>query len=304
MRVYRNDTITVNRYWVGNDIYGQARRATQNRYFSLKVIRLSLVLCCCLAIVIFAIGLITDGYSFPAHKQPIVHLTGGTASLIDDIDAETDIRADPAAQEQSDTSQLFIQGNADKTPAQNTANNTEWYLLLVNKWNRIPDHYEVELTKLSNGQSVDKRIYPALQEMFDTARRNGIYPIATSGYRTAEEQQSLLDKQVAYYKGEGNSAEMAMTRAEARVAVPGTSEHQLGIAVDINADGTRSTGEEVYEWLRQNSYKFGFIRRYSADKAEITGVSNEPWHYRYVGTAAAAEMYAKGICLEEYLLSQ
>lgn len=180
-------------------------------------------------------------------------------------------------------------------------NEKEWYLILVNKWNYVPDDYEVELTELANGQSVDNRIYPALQEMFDTARSDGVYPIVASGYRTAEEQQNLMDQKIADYRAEGYSAKEAITKAEAWVAIPGTSEHQLGIAVDINADGIHSTGDEVYEWLNQNAYKFGFICRYSPEKTDITGVIDEPWHYRYVGIEAATEIQSQGVCLEEYL---
>ena len=62
-----------------------------------------------------------------------------------------------------------------------------------------------------------------------------------------------------------------------------------------------STGEQVYKWLAENSYRFGFIKRYPEDKTEITGIINEPWHYRYVGKKAAAEIYRSGVCLEEYL---
>ena len=190
----------------------------------------------------------------------------------------------------------------DKPPnAPLSTNGTEWYLILVNKWNYVPEDYEVELTELANGQSVDKRIYPALQEMFDTARSNGVYPIVASGYRTAKEQQNLMDQKIADYRAEGCSAKEAMTKAEAWVAIPGTSEHQLGIAADINADGIHSTGDEVYEWLNQNAYKFGFICRYPPEKTEITGVINEPWHYRYVGIEAATEIQNQGVCLEEYL---
>jgi D-alanyl-D-alanine carboxypeptidase len=176
-----------------------------------------------------------------------------------------------------------------------------WCLILVNKWNYIPDDYNVELKKLASGESVDKRIYPALQQLFDAARNDHVYPVAVSGYRTAEKQQRLMDEKIKAYKNEGYSSEEARVKAEAWVAIPGTSEHQLGIAVDINADGIRSTDDEVYEWLDQNAYKFGFIRRYPPDKTEITGVINEPWHYRYVGVKAAAEIKNQGVCLEEYL---
>ena len=89
--------------------------------------------------------------------------------------------------------------------------------------------------------------------------------------------------------------------AEVWVALPGASEHQLGLAADINADGIRSAGYEVYDWLEENSCQYGFIRRYPEEKTEITGVENEPWHYRYVGVEAATDMKNTGLCLEEYL---
>jgi D-alanyl-D-alanine carboxypeptidase len=176
-----------------------------------------------------------------------------------------------------------------------------WNLILVNRWHTIPDDYEVDLTQLSNGQSVDTRIYPSLQAMFDAARADGIYPVVASGYRTAEYQQSLLDEKIKEYKAQGYSAAKAQELAEVSVAVAGTSEHQLGIAVDINADPDQSTDDEVYEWLHKNSYKYGFILRYPSDKTDITGTIYEPWHYRYVGVDAATEIYTQGICLEEYL---
>ena len=194
-------------------------------------------------------------------------------------------------------------GSSDNslTPAINDTSESSWCLILVNKWNYIPDNYEVELTTLQNGESVDKRIYPALQSMLDTARENGIYPIVASGYRTAKRQQQLMDEKTAEYKAQGYTADEAKAKAEAWVAIPGTSEHQLGLGVDINADGIRSTGDQVYEWLEQNCYKFGFIRRYPPDKTDITGVINEPWHYRYVGVTAATQIHEQGICLEEFL---
>ena len=178
----------------------------------------------------------------------------------------------------------------------------DWQLILVNKWNPMPEDYQVELTELSNGQSVDERIYPALQKMFDTARSEGIYPTVASGYRTAEKQQDLMEEKIAEYQAEGLTAREAKRKAKEWVAVPGTSEHQLGLGVDINADGVHSRGKEVYEWLDRNGYKYGFIRRYPQDKTEITGIINEPWHYRYVGTTAAEEIHRQGVCLEEYLL--
>lgn len=83
--------------------------------------------------------------------------------------------------------------------------------------------------------------------------------------------------------------------------IPGTSEHQLGLSVDINADTSKCSSDAVYAWLAENAYKYGFIKRYPSEKVEITGINNEPWHYRYVGTEAAAQMQESGLCLEEYI---
>ncbi|MBP3505648.1 MAG: M15 family metallopeptidase [Lachnospiraceae bacterium] len=176
----------------------------------------------------------------------------------------------------------------------------EWNLIIVNRWNELPEDYSVELTELSNGQKVDSRIYPYLQEMFDAARAEGIYPVVREGYRTAEEQQEILDDKIQTYINQGYSQSRAERTAKEWVALPGTSEHQLGIAVDINADKSKCSNEDVYAWLAENAYKYGFILRYPPGKQEIIGTSYEPWHYRYVGIEAAYEINERGICLEEY----
>lgn len=174
-------------------------------------------------------------------------------------------------------------------------------LLLVNRDNPLPEGYEVELTELSNGQSVATVIYPDLQAMFNDARAQGVNPIVASGYRTPEKQQSLMDEKIASLKEEGLSEEDAAVEAAAWVNPVGYSEHQTGLAVDINADGIQSAGYEVYDWLAQNAWQYGFILRYPEDKTEVTGTEYEPWHYRYVGRELAEEIYNSGLCLEEYL---
>lgn len=190
-------------------------------------------------------------------------------------------------------------GNTHKMPV-----SEEWNMIVVNRWNEIPKNYNVELIALSNGQRVDERIYPYLQEMFDAARREGIYPVVREGYRTAEEQQKTLDDKTREYLKEGYSRRKAEKAAEEWVALPGTSEHQLGIAVDINADRGKCSDEDVYTWLYENAYKYGFILRYPQGKQEITGTEYEPWHYRYVGMEAAREMNGEKMCLEEYVVSR
>lgn len=176
-----------------------------------------------------------------------------------------------------------------------------WLLMLVNRDHPIPEDYVVgDLVELRGGQKVDRRIYPDLQEMFDAARAEGVYPIVGSGFRTREKQQSLMDNKIASYREQGYDSTEAVELAEAWVAVPGTSEHEVGICADINAT-SGSTSDEVYQWLAENAWKYGFILRYPEDKTDVTKTIHEPWHYRYVGREAAAEIQASGLCLEEYL---
>ena len=281
MKEYNND----------NNVY-RYKRCKNTKRHSLS----GFTLYCFFIVITLAIGLYSNNFSFMSDLQPKARFITDRQSG-DHLSIDRRPNALPSTYDLKDTD--FNIGLA--VNAQSAADETTWCLILVNKWNTIPEGYEVELTELSNGQSVDKRIYPALQEMFNNARSHNVYPIVASGYRTEIKQQSLLEKKIADYKAEGCSAKEARTKAETSVAVPGTSEHQLGIAVDINADGVRSTDEEVYDWLDQNSYKFGFVRRYAAGKTEITGVIDEPWHYRYVGVDAAVEIYNRGICVEEYL---
>ena len=144
----------------------------------------------------------------------------------------------------------------------------EWYLIVVNRWNEIPEDYRVELTELSNGQKVDSRIYPYLQEMFDAARKDGIYPVVREGYRTYEEQQKILDDKIKAYINEGYSQSRAERTAKEWVALPGTSEHQLGIAVDINADAGVPMMNSSMDALREAQKAF-------AGEAEKASLKND-----------------------------
>lgn len=180
----------------------------------------------------------------------------------------------------------------------NSASAEDWNLLLVNKWNPLPKDYEVKLKKLPGGEKVDERIYKPLMEMLKAAEEKnlGKTPIVVAGYRTYSDQQKLYDKEVKKYTSEGMSEQEAKKQAGQKVALPGTSEHELGLAVDLNG-----TTYDLFPWLQENCHKYGFIHRYPAGKTEITGTMEEIWHYRYVGKEAAAKIHEQGVCLEEYL---
>ena len=254
------------------------KRVKKEQRPSRRGIRRMFLTCCILAIILLALWQ-TGMLPFPGQTSDPTPPSGITSA-----------EPDPA-QPDTSGSQITEEPTEDKP----------WYLILVNRWHPLPKGYQPQLMTLSNGKQVDERIYPYLQKMFDQARADGVYPIVASAYRTAEKQQSIMEEKIAEYQANGYSAEKAKTEAEKWVAIPGTSEHQLGLAVDINADGVNSAGYEVYDWLDKHAHEYGFIRRFPESKTDITGVANEPWHYRYVGKKVAAEIHDRGICLEEYL---
>lgn len=183
-----------------------------------------------------------------------------------------------------------------------------WKLILVNRWNTVPDNYEngIAFTKLKYDQSIDERIYPELQRMMDDCRAEGLNPKVCSGYRSKEKQQKLFNDKVNEYINQGYSRKKAYSEAEKWVALPGTSEHHLGLAADIVSENyqfldQRQEQTPEQQWLIKNCWKYGFILRYPSNKSELTGIHYEPWHYRYVGKKAALYITKNNLCLEEYL---
>lgn len=179
-------------------------------------------------------------------------------------------------------------------------------LTLVNPWNKLPEDWTVDLVTLSDGHKVDSRCYEALQEMMDACRAAGNSPLICAAYRTEETQQGLYDNKVQRLRDSGMSEEEAKAEAAKTVALPGTSEHQLGLAldiVDVNMQELTEAQEDTatQKWLMANSWRYGFIHRYPSSETDITGIIYEPWHYRYVGKDAAQDIFNRDITLEEYL---
>ena len=179
-------------------------------------------------------------------------------------------------------------------------------LELVNPWNYIREDYEPRLTDIGDGMLFDMRAAQALKEMLEGCSERGGFPSPISTYRTQEYQQELFDNKVKRVIAQGYSADVAPDKAATQVARPGTSEHQLGLAVDIvdeyypELDYSQEwTGTQ--RWLMQHCSEYGFILRYPTQSSEITGIIYEPWHYRYVGKTIAREITERGITLEEYL---
>lgn len=187
-----------------------------------------------------------------------------------------------------------------------------WSLLLANTTHPLPEGYAPELASVGYDfrnieQFVDQRIQEPLLDMLAAAEEDGVYLQVRSAYRSHENQTILFESMKQDYIAQGYTEEEAYAATKRWRNVPGTSEHETGLAADIVAVGYGGSLDESLEeteeakWLYENAADYGFILRYPKDKTDITGTSFEPWHYRYVGVEDARKIMDAGICLEEYL---
>lgn len=185
-------------------------------------------------------------------------------------------------------------------------------IALINPWHSRPEDPNLELKKLSSDYAsgntyISTECYDALIAMLDECNRICPTACVASGYRSKEKQEELFkNKILRVMDSQGVSEEEAAVIAARSVAVPGTSEHQLGLAVDIVDTkywvlDKKQEEMPAQKWLMENSWRFGFILRFPTGKTSVTGIIYEPWHYRYVGEKVAAEIYHAGLTLEEYL---
>lgn len=184
-----------------------------------------------------------------------------------------------------------------------------WYLTLVNFEHPLEKDFKPEeLAEADNGYVADSRIADAAKKMIADARvTENVRIIALSGYRDYNYQQELFDNKVRrLQKEKGCSIDEAEKEAATVVAVPGTSEHQLGLALDlVDARHVKLNESQentaAYQWLYKHCHEYGFIVRYPNGKTDITGIIYEPWHFRYVGIEAATYIMENNLTLEEYL---
>ncbi len=179
-------------------------------------------------------------------------------------------------------------------------------LTLVDREHPIEDDYNVEFTLLGEGQMVDSRCVDDLEAMLEACRRAGGQPVLTASFRTWGAQERVWEEALAALTESGLSPEEAERRLERLVEKPGCSEHQLGLAVDLCEQGSELPQEQqgdtvTLRWLADNAWRYGFILRFPAEKTEVTGMEYRPWHYRYVGREAAAQIRDLGLSLEEYI---
>ncbi len=167
-------------------------------------------------------------------------------------------------------------------------------VLLCNPWHPVPEDYVLTLSSIE-GFQFDSTGRDALQKMMEDCRAEDLSCVINNTYRSKTTQQRMWDQSVQKYMATGMTKEEAEKKTGRDTAIPGHSEHQTGLAVDLN--GSQAT----YDWLGEHCWEYGFILRYPDNKIDITGIIYEPWHFRYVGTELSMELKELNLCMEEYM---
>ena len=203
-----------------------------------------------------------------------------------------------------------VSGNeSEKVQTENvleTLHKSDWNLILVNKQHPIPEDYAFTLGTIKGSMKCDERILGQLGQMMQAARADGVTLVIRSPYRNDTRQEYLFNRKIKNYIKKKMSYLEAFRASAQAVTIPGSSEHQIGLALDIVSD-TYTMLEEGFadtdagKWRADNSYRYGFILRYPKGKEDITGIEFEPWHFRYVDVPAATYMYQNQLSLEEFV---
>ena len=183
-------------------------------------------------------------------------------------------------------------------------------MVLVNHTNKMPDDYTFDTKECGSATAVNKTLQTvacdAFLEMQKAAAADGVTVWMQSGYRSVKYQTSLYERKTKYYLDKGYDNATAKEKAAAVVNPPGYSEHNCGLAADLNSpehtgldEGFEKTA--AFRWLCEHAGDYGFILRYPKDAEDKTEIIYEPWHWRYVGVENAAKINASGLCFEDYI---
>ena len=187
---------------------------------------------------------------------------------------------------------------------------TDPLMVLVNHTNKMPDDYTFDTKECGSATAVNKTLQTvacdAFLSMQKAAAADGVTVWMQSGYRSVKYQTSLYERKTKYYLDKGYDNATAKEKAAAVVNPPGYSEHNCGLAADLNSpehtgldEGFEKTA--AFRWLCEHAGDYGFILRYPKDAEDKTEIIYEPWHWRYVGVENAAKINASGLCFEDYI---
>lgn len=196
----------------------------------------------------------------------------------------------------------------EEVPEANEFIRDDWKLVLINKQHPIPDTYTFTLgtiKTIKGDMQCDERIIEELLSMMQAANSDGVNLAICSPYRDLNRQEILFNRKIVAYMDKGMSYMEAYKLSSQAVTVPGASEHQIGLAIDIVSDTYLSLDEGFADtdagmWLEEHCYEYGFILRYPKGKEYITSIEFEPWHFRYVGKEAAKVIMQEKLTLEEF----
>ena len=181
-------------------------------------------------------------------------------------------------------------------------------MVLVNHTNKMPDDHTFTTKACGSATAVNKTLQTEAADAFlsmqAAAAKDGVDVRMQSGYRSVSYQKKLYDNKTQYYRDKGLSEAAAREKAAVIVNPPGCSEHNCGLAADLNSPEhtTLDTGfadTAAFRWLCENAEQYGFILRYPKEAESVTGITYEPWHWRYVGPENAALLNQSGLCLED-----
>ena len=232
-------------------------------------------------------------------SQPAPSVSTPNTSSVSEASAQTNTEPDTSAVPAGVTA---VQGGSIDEPTIITIDEANWHLTLVNSGYRIPDSYEPDLVYVcESGERLDKKVAEHYEAMYNAALKDGVTLTPCSGYRSYETQERNYNRKIEFFEGQGFSTEEAKVKAATIIMPPGSSEHNLGYAMDIVCVDEWFEDTQEFRWLQEHAADYGFIMRYPKEKQDITKVIYEPWHWRYVGVEAAKELKASGLVLEEYL---
>lgn len=192
--------------------------------------------------------------------------------------------------------------NPNESEVKNKKEITDWRLTLANFENILSEDFEVELADIDDTRQFDARAITYLNKMKNDMSKAGISNVwIQSAYRSVKRQKELFDNSVNKYLKQGKTQEEAERLTEEYINKPGSSDHNLGLAVDFNNVDNSFEDLDAFKWLKKNAENYGFILRYPKDKEEITKIAYESWHWRFVGEEHAKRMNELNMCLEEYV---
>ncbi len=178
----------------------------------------------------------------------------------------------------------------------------DWRLTLANYDNLLPDNFTVKVSNIDKTRQFDSRAIGELNAMMDAMKKDGVTNVwVQSAYRSVSRQKELYDSSVKKYLQQGKSQEEAEKLTDEYINKPGSSDHNLGLAVDFNYVDNKFEKLDGFKWLKKNAENYGFVLRYPKDKEDITRIAYESWHWRYVGVEHAKKMNDLNMCLEEYI---